>query len=71
MPCGITQTYWVITLKNIHPVAFEVHALKIRCLTGTRKNAFAIAVSQSPKRYPDIEVYKDNTYDNPVAQPSG
>ena len=38
---------------------------------GPEKNAFAIAVSQSPKRYPDIEGYKNNTYDNPVAQPSG
>jgi hypothetical protein len=38
---------------------------------GPEKNTFAIAVSQSPKRYPDIKGYQNNTYDNPVAQPSG
>ena len=43
----------------------------VRGLTGTWKNAFAIAVSQSPKRCPDIEGYKSNTCDNHVAQPSG
>ena len=72
MPCGVHRPIGrsligrILTLWHV-----EVHASRIRCLTGTRKNTFAIAVSQSPKRYPDIKGYKNNTYDNPVAQPSG